>query len=598
MPTYRAPLRDMRFVLHELVRSEALTSLPGYEDATPDVLDAVLDEAAKLCEEVLFPLNQRGDAEGCRFENGEVRTPNGFKEAWDTFVAGGWTGLASSPEWGGQGLPLTLRFALDEMICSANLSFGMFPGLSHGAYIALTHHGSEELKRMYLPKLVDGTWTGTMCLTEAHAGTDLGLITTRAEPAGDGAYRITGSKIFITAGEHDLTENIIHLVLAKLPDAPEGTRGISMFVVPKFLPTEDGNPGTRNAVYCGSIEHKMGIKASPTCVLNFDGATGWLVGEPHKGMRAMFTMMNEERLAVGMQGLGLAEVAYQNAVAYARERLQGRAPRGPRAPDERADPIIAHPDVRRNLLLVRSFTESARALAYWIGTLVDTARVHPDAARREEASDLVALMTPIVKAHFTDLGFESTNHALQCFGGHGYVREYGVEQYVRDARIGMIYEGTNGVQALDLVGRKLPMEGGRPVRRYFGMVGGLIEQTKGNARTKDLAEALERALGKLQQVTMYLAQRGMQDPAEAAAAATDYQRLFGTVALGHMWLWISQVAAAKLDDGSAGDETAFYDTKLRTARFYMSKVLPQATALAHAIQAGGASIIDYEPERF
>ncbi len=596
MPTYRAPLDDMRFVLHELVGSAQLSELPGYEDATPDMLDAVMDEAATLCEEVLFPLNQSGDAEGCQFENGDVRTPDGFKAAYRTFVDGGWPGLASAPEWGGQGLPLTLRFVVDEMMCSANLSFGMYPGLSHGAYIAIANHGSEELQRRYLPKLVDGSWGGTMCLTEAHAGTDLGILTTRAEPAGDGAYRITGSKIFITAGEHDLTENIIHLVLARLPDAPEGTRGISMFVVPKFLPTEEGTSGTRNAVTCGSIEHKMGIKASPTCVINFDGASGWIVGEPHKGMRAMFTMMNEERLAVGMQGLGLAETAYQNAVAYARERVQGRAPRGPVAPDERADPIIAHPDVRRNLLLVRSFTEGARALAYWVGTHVDTMERHPDAATREASADLVALMTPIVKAHFTDLGFESCNHALQVFGGHGYIREYGVEQYVRDARIGMIYEGTNGVQALDLVGRKLPSEGGRLVKRYFARVAELIEATKDGEQTRDIAAALGRAFAKLQSSTMSIAQRGTQDPAEAAAAATDYLRLFGLVAVGHMWLWMAQTAAARLP--GANEKTAFYETKLRTARFYAAKVLPQATALGHAIEAGGSSIIDYAPELF
>lgn len=597
MPTYRAPLRDIRFVLHELVGSEKLNALPGYEDATPDVFDAVLDEAAKLCEEVLFPLNQSGDAEGCTFENGEVRTPSGFKDAWNTFVAGGWTGLASSPEWGGQGLPLTLRYVLDEMICSSNMSFGMFPGLSHGAYIALVNHGDDELKRTYLAKLVDGTWAGTMCLTEAHAGTDLGIITTRAEPAGDGAYRLTGSKIFITAGEHDLTDNIIHLVLARLPDAPEGTRGISMFVVPKFLPTEDGNVGTRNGVSCGSIEHKMGIKASPTCVINFDDATGFLVGEPHKGMRAMFTMMNEERLAVGMQGLGLAEVAYQNAVAYARDRVQGRAPRGPVAPDMPADPIIHHPDVRRNLLLVRSFTESARALSGWVGSLQDISRRHPDEARRQEAGDLVALMTPIVKAHFTDLGFESANHALQVFGGHGYVREFGMEQYVRDARIGMIYEGTNGVQALDLVGRKLPMDNGRAVMRYFGILTALIAEAREDKRIAGIAEATERAVGKLQQVTMHLAQAGAKDPAEAAAAATDYQRLFGTVVLGHMWLWMAKVASEKLDAG-AGDESAFYETKIRTAQFYALRVLPQATSLGHTIQSGGASVNEYTPEMF
>src|SRR4051812_38266216 len=419
MAVYKGPVKDITFVLNEVLDLSSLANLPGYEDATPDTIQAIVEEAGKLCENVLFPLNRTGDEEGCHYENGVVRTPKGFKEAYDQFREGGWTAMTCDPEYGGQGLPATVGFAVQEMFTAANQAFAMYPGLSHGAYEALARHGSDDLKKRYLPKLVDGTWSGTMCLTEPHCGTDLGMIRTKAVPddSGDGSFAITGTKIFISAGEHDLTENILHLVLAKLPDAPPGTKGISLFLVPKFLPREDGTPGMRNGVMCGSIEHKMGIKASSTCVMNFDAAKGWLVGQPHKGMRAMFTMMNAARLGVGIQGLGLAEVSYQNAVSYARDRLQGRSLTGTKAPDKPADPIIVHPDVRKNLMTMRAYTEGCRALACWIGLNIDVLGTHPDPDVRAKADDLVALMTPIIKAFFTDVGFETTNMGMQVYGG-------------------------------------------------------------------------------------------------------------------------------------------------------------------------------------
>ncbi len=466
MPSYKAPLADMRFLLRDVFKVEELSKLPGYEEATPDLIDSILEEGAKLCEEVLQPLNQSGDAEGCHFDNGNVKTPKGFKEAYDTFTQNGWMGLSCKKEWGGQGMPLLLNFLLDEMVCSANLSFGMYPGLSHGAYNAVEKYGSDALKQLYLPKMVEGTWSGTMCLTEPHCGTDLGLIKTRAIPNDDGSYAITGTKIFISAGEHDLTDNILHLVLAKLPDAPDGTRGISLFLVPKVLVNDDGTLGSRNRATCGSIEHKMGIKASSTCVMNFEGAVGWLVGEPHKGMKAMFVMMNEARLAVGLQGLGIAEVAYQNALIYARDRLQGRALKGVAFPDKPADPIIVHPGVRADLLTMKAITEGARALSVWVGIQLDIEAKHPDEAQRAKAADLVSLLTPVIKALMTDHGFDSANRGMQIMGGHGYIREYGMEQFARDARITQIYEGTNGIQALDLVGRKMPDRYGRMMREF------------------------------------------------------------------------------------------------------------------------------------
>src|SRR5260221_4988656 len=525
MPAYTAPLRDIRFVLNEVLNVEQLSTLPGFADATPDVIDAILDEAGKFCSQELQPLNHSGDEEGCHFDNGTVTTPKGFKEAYDKFVEGGWPGLPCDSDYGGQGLPKVINFAVEEMICSANLSFGMYPGLSNGAYNALHLHATPDLKQLYLPKLVSGIWAGTMCLTEPQCGTDLGLIKTRAEPQADGSYQITGTKIFISAGDHDLTENIIHLVLARLPDRPAGIRGISLFVCPKFLPAADGKPGTRNKVACGAIEKKMGIKASSPCVMNFDGAQAWLVGKKHKGMAAMFTRMNTARVAVGIQGLGIAEAAYQGAVTYAKERLQMRSLSGPKAPDKPADPIIVHPDIRRMLLTQRANTEAARALAYWAGMELDISAHHPDPARRQEADDRVALLTPLVKAYLTDHGFAAANLGVQVFGGHGFIRDWGMEQLVRDARITQIYEGTNGIQALDLVGRKLGVGTGRLLRRFFHPVSAYINTTGNDPAMLEFVLPLAKAFAKLQQATGWLAQAGMKDPEEAGAAATDNMRL-------------------------------------------------------------------------
>ncbi len=597
MPSYKAPLDDIRFLLHEVHNVSQLAQLPGLEEATPDVIDAVLTEGAAICETVLFPLNQTGDLEGCRWENGEVSTPSGFKDAYQQYSGGGWTGIAASPEFGGQGLPESVRFVMEELLCSANLSFSMYPGLSHGAVSALMSHGSQELKVRYLPKLIDGSWAGTMCLTEAQAGTDLGIITTKAVASGDGAYSITGQKIFISAGEHDLTENILHLVLARLPDAPAGTRGISLFLVPKFLPTEDLKPGTRNSVSCGSIEHKMGIKGSATCVLNFDGATGWIVGEPNNGMRAMFVMMNGARLAVGMQGLGLAEVAYQNALAYAKERLQGRALTGAKYPSQVADPIIVHPDVRKGLLRQKALNEGMRSLACWVGILIDVEHRHPDPARREEASDMVALMTPVIKAFFTDIGFDNTNLALQTLGGHGYVREYGIEQYVRDARIAPIYEGTNAVQALDLVGRKLPMEGGRLIRRFFELVRKDVDEMMAAGEVQaEFGKSLGAALYSLQKATSMLAERAFGNPNEAGAAATDYLKLMGYVAVGWQWLKMTNAAFTGLATQQNGQK--LYEAKIKTARFFFSRILPETSTLFAAIMSGAAPVMAHGTEEF
>jgi alkylation response protein AidB-like acyl-CoA dehydrogenase len=500
--------------------------------------------------------------------------------------------MVAPTEFGGQGLPHIAGVVLDEMLCSSNLSFSMYPLLAHGAVGALERWGDEELKRRFMPKLIDGSWTGTMCLTEPHAGTDLGLIRTRAVPAGDGAYLVTGTKIFISAGEHDLADNIIHLVLARLPDAPAGTKGISMFLVPKRLPTDEGAPGSPNGVTCGSIEHKMGIKANATCVMNFENARGWLVGEPHKGMRAMFTMMNGARLGVGMQGLGLAEVSYQNAVAYARERLQGRAPRGPVAPNADADPIVVHPDVRRMLMTMKAFIEGMRALAYWVGILIDVEEHDPDAERRAEAADLVALMTPVIKAFCTDVGFEITNHALQCFGGHGYIREYGMEQFVRDARIAQIYEGTNGVQAMDLLGRKVPEDNGRLVRRFVGVAKRDLAAAAKRPAVQPLASAVDRAVDALVSVSATIMGRAAKNPEEIGASAVDYLRLFGLVATGWMWVRMASVA----DAGTSSSTAAA--TKLATAQFYVAKLLPESHALVARIESGAEPVMAVDPSAF
>jgi alkylation response protein AidB-like acyl-CoA dehydrogenase len=591
MTQYKAPLRDYRFVLTELFDVGELAKLPGYEEATPDLFESVLEEGAKLCEEVLLPLNRSGDEEGCTFENGVVRTPKGFKAAYDTFREGGWTALGCDPAHGGQGLPRTLHTFVEEMICATNLAFGMYPGLSYGAYNALKEHGSDALKARYLPKLTDGTWTGTMCLTEPHCGTDLGQIRTKAEPAGDGVYKITGTKIFISAGEHDLAENILHLVLAKIPGGPPGTRGISLFLVPKFL-TKDGALGPRNGMRCGSIEHKMGIKASSTCVMNFDEAEGYLVGEAHKGMRAMFTMMNGARLGVGIQGLGLGETAYQTARAYAAERLQGRSVAGTKYPDKPADPIIVHPDVRRMLLTMRAWTEGARALAAWVAIELDKAAKHPDAAQREASDDFVSLLTPVVKAMFTDNGFAAANIGMQVMGGHGYIREWGMEQLVRDCRITQIYEGTNGIQALDLVGRKLPSHMGRLLRRFFHPVDAYIRARLEKPELAEFVLPLAKAFGRLQQASALVAQKGLADPEEAAAAATDYLRLFGLTAYAYLWARMAELALAK----TSGEDATFYKGKLATSRFFMTKLLPESTALFTQIGAGAKPLMALEAE--
>jgi len=595
MAVYKAPLKDIQFVLNEVLDVSGLAKLPGYEDATPDTIQAILEEAGKLCENVLFPLNRSGDEEGCTYENGVVRTPKGFKEAYQQFREGGWTATTCDPAYGGQGLPATVGFAITEMITASNQSFGMYPGLSHGAYEALATHGSEELKKRYLPKLTDGTWSGTMCLTEPQCGTDLGLIRTRAEPQADGSYAITGTKIFISAGEHDLTENIIHLVLARLPDAPGGTKGISLFLVPKFIPTADGKVGERNGIRCGAIEHKMGIKASSTCVMNLDGAKGWLVGELNKGMPAMFVMMNAARLGVGMQGLGIAECAYQSAVAYARDRLQGRSLTGPKNASGPADPIIVHPDVRRMLMTQKSFTEAARALALWVGMLIDEAHRHPDEKHREAADDLIQMLTPIIKAYFTDMGSECANLAVQTYGGHGFIREHGVEQLVRDARITQLYEGTNGIQALDLVGRKLPMKGGRAAQRLLGEISGFIAANKSDDRMKEFVEPLEKAMGRVQDAALFLMQNAMKNPDEAGAAASDLLRLMALTAMAFMWGRIVIAAHKGLANGA---DKAFYEAKLATARFYMARVLPQTTSLNHQIKAGASSVMALPAEAF
>ncbi|MEJ2459742.1 MAG: acyl-CoA dehydrogenase C-terminal domain-containing protein [Novosphingobium sp.] len=596
MQVYEAPLRDMKFVLHELHTDDGFGNLAALEEFTPDLVDAILEEAAKVAQEVLLPLNRSGDIEGCTLENGVVRTPEGFKEAYDLFRDGGWCALASDPEWGGQGMPEQVNKMTEEMICSANVAFSLYPGLTHGATTAIEGYASDELKQSYLPKMVSGEWSGTMCLTEPHCGTDLGMLRTKAVPQEDGSYKISGAKIFISAGEQDLTENIVHLVLARMPDAPEGVKGISLFLVPKYLPKDDGTPGPANGVSVAAIEHKMGIKASATCQLNFDESTGWLVGKPHKGMEAMFTMMNTERVSVGVQGLGLGEAAYQSAVWYAKERLQGRSLSGVKNPGGPADPIIVHPDVRRMLMTMRANNEGCRAICAWVSRALDAEKFSTDPEVKQRASDFIALMTPVVKALFTDLGFESANLSVQCYGGHGYIAESGVEQYVRDARIAMIYEGTNGIQALDLVGRKLPAHMGRYLRSFFHPVSEFIEAHKEDETFGKMIEGLEKAFGALQLSTATVAQKGMADPEEAGAAATEYLRLTGLVAMGYCFAKTALIAQARLAEGT--EDAAFYKAKLTTARFFFDRILPQATAMFLAIKSGKASMMEMDVEAF
>jgi alkylation response protein AidB-like acyl-CoA dehydrogenase len=592
MPVYKAPLDDMRFVLHELHDSKTIATLPGLEDFSPELMDSVLEEAGKFAEGVLFPLNQSGDLEGCVYENGVVRTPAGFRDAYKSFCEGGWSAMASDPEFGGQGMPISASLLVEEMLCSSNVAFGLYPGLTHGAYLAIYHHGSEDQKRTYLPNMVAGKWSGTMCLTEAHCGTDLGMLRTKAAPNEDGSFTLSGSKIFISAGEHDLTENIVHLVLARLPDAPAGVKGISLFIVPKFLVKEDGSLGARNGVTCTSIEHKMGIKASATCALSFDDAKGWLVGTPNKGLAAMFTMMNTERLSVGIQGLGVAEVAYQNAVNYARERIQGRALTGAKSPDRQADPILVHPDVRRMLLTMRAYIEGCRALSGWVAREIDILHRSTDEDAKLIADDFTALLTPVVKAMFTDLGFEIASTALQCYGGHGYIRDHGMEQYVRDARISMIYEGTNGVQALDLVGRKLPTEGGRLLTRFLDPVMEFIEANAEDGAMEPFITPLQTALEHLQMATGHVMEAGMANHDEIGAASVDYLRLFGLVALGFMWARMAKIALPKAEAES------FYQAKIGTAKFFFARLLPLTASLLTVIQSGAEVMMEFEDGAF
>ena len=596
MQLYKAPVRDMQFVIHELHDSTALTKLKGMEEVTPELIDSILEEAGKFAENVLLPINASGDEEGCTYENGVVRTPKGFKEAYTAFREQGWTAIAADPAFGGQGLPEVVNKQVEEMISATNTSFGLYPGLTHGAYQAIMDHATDDLKQRFLPKMVDGTWSGTMCLTEAHCGTDLGMLRTKAVPQEDGSYKITGSKIFISAGEHDLTENIIHLVLARLPDAPAGVRGISLFLVPKFLPDDAGGPGARNGVVCTSIEHKMGIKASATCQMSFDEATGWLVGQPHKGLRAMFTMMNSERLSVGVQGLGAAEAAYQGAVFYAKDRIQGRSLSGVKDKSKAADPIIVHPDVRRMLMTIRAYTEGCRAFGGWVAQQLDLVARSEDPAVRDEAEDFTALMTPIVKALFTDIGFEMASMGMQVYGGHGYIRDHGMEQYVRDARISMIYEGTNGIQALDLVGRKMPANMGRSLRRFFHPVSEYIAAHREHAQIGPMVKALERAFGALQLATAQIATTGLKDPEEAGAAATDYLRLFGLVSLGFMWVRSAEIAHRKLP--TANGDARFYQAKLHTAQFFVDRLLPQTASLYLAIKSGKGAMMAMDEAMF
>ena len=584
MATYKAPLKEMEFVLNEIAGLRELAALPGFAEATPELVTGVLEEAAKLVEGSIAPLNRSGDEEGCRFEKGDVFTPAGFKQAYELYTQGGWGGLALDPEYGGQGLPYLVSTAVAEMLISANTSFSMYPGLTEGCYEAIHTHGTDELKKRYLPKLVSGEWSGTMCLTEPHAGSDVGLGRTKALPQPDGTYLISGSKIFISAGEHDLTKNIIHLVLARLPDAPAGIRGITLFIVPKFLLNADGGEGSRNKVSCGSIEHKMGIKASSTCVLNFESAAGYLIGEKNNGIQHMFTMMNAARLYVGLQGLGLAEHATQNAVQYAKERRQGRPLTRKGESSSEAVPIIQHPDVRRMLLTMKAYTEGCRMLSYETAKQLDLARHHPDADVRQAAMDYVDLMTPVCKAFFTDVGFEVSSLGVQVFGGNGYIREYGMEQNIRDAKIACIYEGTNGIQSLDLIGRKLPTGYGRLLRRFFEPVQTFIAAEQNNADLQFILVPLQKTFGKLQQVTVWIAERGMADPNDAAAGAYEYLRLFGLVALGYFWARAAKISMTKTDD-------VFYRGKLATARFYAAHLLPQVNALALSIMAGSEAVM-------
>ena len=596
MTTYKAPVADTLFILNDVLGYERYSNLPGFADASPDLLDAILGEAAKLAENVIHPLNQVGDHEGCvRHADGSVTTPTGFKDGYDQYREGGWMSLAIPEEFGGQGLPYTVHTAVAEYMSSANMALMMYPGLTQGAIAAILEHGSDEQKQTFVPKMAEGVWTGTMNLTEPHCGTDLGLLRTKAVPTGDRAYKISGQKIFISAGEHDMSENIIHLVLARIEGAPEGVKGISLFIVSKFKLDADGNLGERNAVSCGSLEEKMGIHGNSTCVMNYDEAEGYLIGAENGGLKAMFVMMNEARLGVGLQGLSLGEVAYQNAVAYAKERLQGRSISGAKSPDKKADPIIVHPDIRRNLMNMRAFNEAGRALILWTALKSDVAHRSDVEADKQEADDLLGLMTPIIKGVLTDKGFEHAVMAQQVFGGHGYIEEHGMSQFVRDARIAMIYEGANGIQALDLVGRKLALNGGRAVQTFFKEVGEFCEANRADENMAPFTKGLKKGLNDLQAATMWLMQNAMQKPDNAGAASTDYLHLFGLVALGYMWGRMVKTAQEKIADGSG---SSIHEAKLVTGRYFMERIMPETAAHLARISAGADSMMALPEDAF
>jgi alkylation response protein AidB-like acyl-CoA dehydrogenase len=596
MTTYKAPVKDMRFVLDEVLKIDRLDNLPGFADAPKDVRDAILEEGAKFCESELQPLNRVGDREGCTLgKDGSVKTPTGYKAAYDKFVASGFTALAADPEYGGQGLPNVLKMSFQEMVSSSCMAFGMYPGLTGAAVAALAHGGSDEQKKTYIPKMLSGEWGGAMNLTEPHCGTDLGLLKTKAVPQKDGSYKITGQKIWISSGEHDLTDNIVHLVLARIEGAPEGTKGISLFVAPKFLVKEDGSLGARNALACGGLEEKMGIHGNSTCVMNYEGATGWLVGEEHKGLRVMFVMMNEARVGTGLQGLSQSEVAYQNAVEWAKTRLQGRSLTGPKNPDGPADPIIVHPDVRRMLMDAKSFNEGARAFGLWIALLSDLETRSPDEGAREKASDYLALLTPIVKAYFTGRGFENVSNAVQVHGGSGYVEETGVAQFLRDCRITMIYEGANGIQALDLVGRKLALNGGRALMTFMGELDEYIAAHEGAAELKPFLEGLKASKGDLQAATNWLMENALSNFDHAGATSMDYLMLFGHVCLAYMWAQMAEAAQAQIAGGS---KDPFYASKLATGRYFVARTLPETATFLARLKTGADPVMALSAEEF